>query len=76
MVKDNSEINKFKSFNEFVYLVNKIKFMELISDIRKSKNLNMFKRILLYPNNFYKLKLFLKFFIPGFIYSYFFGNLY
>lgn len=75
-LKTDSEINKFKSFNEFVYLVNKIKFIELISDIRKSKNLNNFKRILLYPNNFYKLKLFLKFFIPGFIYSYFFGNLY
>ena len=75
-LKTNSEVKKFKSFKEFVYLVNKINFIQLLNLIKKSKNLNTLKKILLYPNNNFKLKLLLKFFIPEFIFLIFFGNLY
>ena len=60
----NSEINKFKTFKEFHIINDKIKFMQLVGLIKKTKNFTVFKKILLYPNNIYKIKLFLKFFIP------------
>ena len=72
----NSEINKFKTFKEFYVINDKIKFMQLVGLIKKSKNFTVFKKILSYPNNIYKIKLFLKFFIPKMFFSYLFGNLY
>ena len=72
----NSEINKFKTFKDFYMINDKIKFMQLVGLIKKSKNFTVFKKILSYPNNIYKIKLFLKFFIPKIFFSNLFGNLY
>ena len=75
-ISTDKEVNKFKTYKEFYSMSDKIKFMQLVGLIKKSKNFTVFKKILLYPNNIYKIKLFLKFFIPKMFFSNLFGNLY
>ena len=72
----NSEVLKFKIYKEYYSICDKIKFMQLVLLIKKKKNFTVFKKILSYPNNYYKVKLLLKFFIPKMIFSNLFGNLY
>ena len=75
-ISTDKEVNKFKTYKEFHSMSDKIKFMQLVGLIKKSKNFIVLKKIFSYPNNIYKIKLLLKFFIPKMFFSNLFGNLY
>lgn len=75
-LSNTKEIKKFYKYENFKFLVQKIKFMQIIDFINNDKRLYAIKKIVDYPLSIDKLKLFLKLILPKTLFSYLFGQLY
>ena len=64
----------FGSIENYKLLTEWERFHSSLTMVKEKKNLKAFKKILEYPNNFNKLKLFILFFLPGFISRRFIGE--
>ena len=72
--KEISSKKIFGSIENYKLLTEWERFHSSLTMVKEKKNLKAFKKILEYPNNFNKLKLFILFFLPEFISRRFIGE--
>lgn len=76
LLNTKNEINKFKKFNNFIYLIERVKFIKTINFLEKGKKLIALKNLLSFSSNITKTKIILRIILSKKLYHLLFGQFY